>query len=279
MNRDPVVDRLLRELWSRDVDYYARARETVRQAASAGAEYRLLDGYLPAAGRLLEVGCGEGSNLEALAGRGRTTFGCDLSPLAARLADPIAPGRVVVAEGERLPFASASFDGVVAISVIEHLSRPEVALAEMIRVLARDGVLAVLSPQYGGPLGASPNRAGGGAARFLRRWLGAHRASSARSALGWERVHPKVLDHGVYQGDLDALCEPEIRSLRAFLTASGLRVIASTSGYEWHSWREWKGTPGQRVIRGIFERLGRAGIPPYRDFGPMILVAAKRTDS
>jgi SAM-dependent methyltransferase len=276
VSRDPVVDRLLRELWSRDADYYARARETVREAASTGAEYRLLDSHLPVAGRLLEVGCGEGSNLAALGGRGRTAFGCDLSDLAARLADPIAPGRIVVAEGERLPFASGSFDGVVAISVIEHLPRPEVALNEMIRVLATDGVLAVVSPQYGGPLGASPNRTGGGAGRFVRRWLGAHREPRAGAALGWERVHPRVLDDGIYQGDLDAVCEPEIRSLRAFLTASGLKVVASTSGYEWHSWREWKGTPGQRLIRGVFERLGRAGIPPYRDFGPMILVAARR---
>jgi SAM-dependent methyltransferase len=276
MSRDPVVERLLRELWSRDADYYSRARATVQKASGAGGEYAFLDTHLPACGRILEVGCGEGSNLEALERPGRPTFGCDLSPLAVHLAKSRAPGRAVVAEAERLPFASGTFEGVVALSVVEHLAEPEPVLAEMIRVLAPGGTLAVVSPQYGGPLGASPNRRGGGAGRFLRRWRGAYRNPGATPGLGWDRVEPRVLVDGIYEGDLDAVCEPELRSLRAYLTGRGLDVVGSTSGYEWHSWREWRATRTQRAIRALFEALGRLGVPPYRDFGPLVVVAARR---
>lgn len=276
MSRDPVVRRLLQELWSRDADYYARARETVRQASARGEEYALLDANLPAGGRVLEIGCGEGSNLSAFENPERTTFGCDLSPLAARLASASLGGRVVVSEAERLPFADGTFDVVLAISLIEHLAQPEVVLAEMARVLAPGGALAVLSPQYGGPLGASPSRHGGGAGRFFRRWVGAHLSLGSSEGLGWERVHPRVLDDGVYEGDLDAVCEPELRSLRRHLASRGLEVVASSSGYPWHSWREWRGTRAQRAVRALFETLGRWGVPPYRDFGPMLAVVARR---
>ena len=94
--------------------------------------------------------------------------------------------------------------------------------------------------------------------------------------LDWERVRPRVLDEGVYEGDLDALCEPELRSLRAFLAARGLAILGSSSGYAWHSWREWRGTAAQRAIRRVFEGLGRRGLPPYRDFGPLVVVVARR---
>jgi SAM-dependent methyltransferase len=276
VSRDPIAERLLREVWSRDARYYARAGETVRAGAAAGGEYAFLDARLPPSGRVLEVGCGEGSNLVALSRTGRTMFGCDLSALAAGLARGRAGAGIAVAEAERLPYADGSFDAVVAISVLEHLPEPERGLAEMVRVLAPGGVLGVVSPQYGGPLGASPNRRGGGATRFFRRWLRSHRPLAPAASLRWERVRPRVLDEGTYEGDLDAVCEPELRSLRAFLAGCGLDVVASSSGYAWHSWREWRGTAAQRLVRGLFEALGRSGIPPYRDFGPLVVVAARR---
>jgi hypothetical protein len=141
----------------------------------------------------------------------------------------------------------------------------------MIRILAPGGKLVLISPQYGGPLGASPCRKTGGAGRFLRRLARAH--MPADPDLPWDRVTPLVLEGAAYDGDLDAVIEPELSSLRRFLGARGVTIEASTSGFEWHTWLGRRASLPQAAARALLEPLGRAGIPPYRDFGPLIAVA------
>jgi SAM-dependent methyltransferase len=280
MREGDTRERLLRELWGRDRRYYELAREHVREAAAASGEYGFLRRHLPATGTILEVGCGEGSNMEALAAPGRRFVGCDLSALAVKLTVGAAPADgsrcFVVGEGERLPFARGVFDAVLGISLLEHLPVPERVIREMLRVLAPGGRLLLLSPQYGAPLGASPCRRGGGAGRFLRRLLRAHLPARASNCLNWERVRPLVLDGVEYDGDRDTVVEPELTSLVRFLTDRGARVDAATSGLEWHSWNEQASSAVQHAARVLFERLGRAGIPPYRRFGPLVAVAATK---
>lgn len=279
MSRDPSTRRLLDALWGRDERYYELAREHVRRAAASGIEYGFLDRHLPFAGRILEVGCGEGSNVAVLAKPGREFYGCDLSRLAiaiARRDGGDAAARMLVADAAALPFTRGSFDGVFAVSVIEHLPEPERVLDEMIAALAPQGRLVLVSPQYGGPLGASPCRKGGGAARFLRRFAAAHLPAPRGESLGWDRVDPAVLAGEEYDGDRDVVIEPELRSLVRFLERRGLGVVEATSGFEWHSWTASRGTLAQQVVRRCLEPLGRAGIPPYRWFGPLIAVAAAK---
>jgi SAM-dependent methyltransferase len=277
--RDDAKQRLLDELWGRDARYYELAREHVHRAAAAGIEYEFLDRYLPDTGRVLEVGCGEGSNLAVLAKPGREFFGCDLSALAIAMArrDGHADAdRLIVADGGALPFRDGALDAAFAVSVIEHLPDPERVLDAMLRAVRPGGRIVVVSPQYGGPLGASPCRSEGGASRFLRRFLSAHRPGGPAEPLGWDRVDPVVLAGGAYEGDRDVVVEPELRSLVRFLEHRGARIVAATSGFEWHSWSSSGGTFAQRIVRGLIEPLGRAGIPPYRWFGPLVAVAAER---
>lgn len=279
MRRDAAQQDLLERLWSTDRRYYELAREQVRGAAAAGGEYAFLDRHLPARGRILEVGCGEASNLAVLARPDRSMHGCDLSPLGPRMAreDGLEmASRLVVAAAEALPFATGSFEGVFAVSVLEHLPEPEAVLEQMIRVLAPGGRLVLVSPQYGGPLGASPCRRGGGASRFARRLLRAHLPAGDGARLGWDRVRPAVLDGAVYDGDLDAVVEPELRSLSRFLSARGLTIVEASSGFAWHTWRGRNGPLAQKAIRLVGETLARAGIPPYTSFGPLVAVAAER---
>jgi SAM-dependent methyltransferase len=279
VTRDPSTRRLLTELWGRDARYYELAREHVRGAAAAGIEYGFLDRHLPAAGRILEVGCGEGSNLAVLAKPGREFYGCDLSALAIAMArhdGNEAASRLVVADASALPFPHGTFDAAFAVSVIEHLPEPEPVLDEMIGALAPGGRLVLVSPQYGGPLGASPCRKTGGAARFLKRLAASHLPASSSKQLCWDRVDPTVLAGETYEGDRDVVVEPELRSLLRFLEGRGMTLVETTSGYEWHSWVQSGGTLAQRIARRILEPLGRAGLPPYRWFGPLIAVAAEK---
>lgn len=279
MTRDPSTRRLLSELWGRDARYYELAREHVRGAAAAGIEYGFLDRHLPATGRILEVGCGEGSNIAVLAKAGREFFGCDLSALGiamARRDGNEAASRLVVADASALPFHRGAFDAAFAVSVIEHLPEPEPVIDEMIGALTPGGRLVLVSPQYGGPLGASPCRKTGGAARFLKRLAAAHLPAGSATRLHWDRVDPTVLAGEPYEGDRDVVVEPELCSLVRFLEGRRMTIVEATSGYEWHSWLQSGGTAAQRLARRMFETLGRAGVPPYRGFGPLIAVAAEK---
>jgi SAM-dependent methyltransferase len=76
----------------------------------------------------------------------------------ARRRDPSLP--VVVADLRRLPFREGAFDLVWNSSTLEHVDRPEVALAEMQRVTRADGHVFVGVPHRYGALGFQPVIAG-----------------------------------------------------------------------------------------------------------------------
>jgi SAM-dependent methyltransferase len=102
-------------------------------------DIRTLLDTLPAGTRVLDVGCGAGT----VPYDGYPQFriaGIDLAPAAALA------GRVARASAERLPFADASFDLVIAHWLFEHVDDLHSTLDEVRRVLAPEGLLAVAVP-------------------------------------------------------------------------------------------------------------------------------------
>ena len=93
--------------------------------------------------RVLDVGCGNGMYLDELRQRGVHAVGCDLSPgmLAAAAAHP----HRVNADVTRLPFASSSFDVVLAPHMLYHVDDRAMAAAEMRRVLRSGGRCVVVT--------------------------------------------------------------------------------------------------------------------------------------
>ncbi len=79
----------------------------------------------PAGTRVLEVGCGDGKTLAALAARGVQVTAFDLSPSAVRLSKAqLRQGLcadLLVADGRSLPFRAGSFDAVILYHVAGHL--------------------------------------------------------------------------------------------------------------------------------------------------------------
>lgn len=97
-----------------------------------------------AQGRVLEVGCGTGRNLPLYA-PGVNPVGLDPSHEALAAARRRARGSPLVAgSAESLPFPDASFDTIVSSLVFCSVPHPDTGLAELRRVLAPGGTLAMM---------------------------------------------------------------------------------------------------------------------------------------
>jgi SAM-dependent methyltransferase len=97
--------------------------------------------------RLLDLGCGTGGNIGALASLG-DVIGIEPDPRAVALARTRGGAMFCRATGTALPFASESFDGVVASDVLEHIAEDASAVTEISRVLRPGGVLVFSVPAH-----------------------------------------------------------------------------------------------------------------------------------
>jgi ubiquinone/menaquinone biosynthesis C-methylase UbiE len=100
--------------------------------------------------RVLDLGCGAGGPLLALAKCVTTICGLDAAPsmlaLARRNIAALGITNAALARGlaEMLPFPDAVFDGVAVSGTLESLPDPDAALAELSRVTADEAVIANL---------------------------------------------------------------------------------------------------------------------------------------
>jgi ubiquinone/menaquinone biosynthesis C-methylase UbiE len=104
---------------------------------------------------VVDVGCGPGTDLARMAelvGDDGLVVGFDADPVMVSQAGARAAGhaniRVHVADAHALPLKDSSVDRVRAERVVQHLSRPSHAFAELHRVLRPGGVLAVADPDW-----------------------------------------------------------------------------------------------------------------------------------
>jgi len=152
--------------------------------------------FLPRGGRALEIGCGYGRNLVALASRdARLVVGSDpqmdeLRRARGRVdaAGTRAPVALVRQEDERLPFRDGSFDLVVLWQVLEHVfgrARKRAVIAEATRVLKPGGHVLIETPNQWFPFDYHDNKLP------LVHWTG---PQALRTWLTWKvrgkRYHP-----------------------------------------------------------------------------------------
>jgi SAM-dependent methyltransferase len=97
--------------------------------------------------RMLDIGCGTGGILKALAGVG-TIVGIDRDELALRFCREKGLDGVVRASALDLPFVSGAFDVCVMMDVLEHVDEEGALLAEVRRVLRPGGTAIVSVPAF-----------------------------------------------------------------------------------------------------------------------------------
>ena len=123
----PLIEGLVRTVGERHISFLSRE--------------------LPVGARILDVGCGRGVTLGALAEQGFKVDGLEISAEAASGADP----RVEIRIAENLKdaeYRAASFDQVIIWHVLEHMNDPAGTLREAHRILKPGGRLIVAVPNF-----------------------------------------------------------------------------------------------------------------------------------
>ena len=110
------------------------------QARSRLLEEALGD-FVPAGGRVLDVGSADGPSAAWFRDRAQTPVALDIDPRGLT-------GDDVCGSATALPFRDGSFDAVAAFDVVEHCDPESAVLRELHRVLRRGGVLVLSVPAY-----------------------------------------------------------------------------------------------------------------------------------
>ncbi len=152
---------------------------------------------------ILCVQCGSGLLAVKLAKRGAEVTALDSLPdlvdTAAAAAKRARVRNLKVLSGDPLdlPFDAERFDLVVAVTLLSGLEKPEVAMAEMARVAAADGVVATLEPSVEVRSErilsfTGKNSLTGFSFKAFQAWCEEAQAGERFSAIGLERLYEKA---------------------------------------------------------------------------------------
>lgn len=99
--------------------------------------------------KILDVSCGEGIFLREILRLGRKidAYGLDISAVALGIAHKSAPeAKIVLADGQRVPFSDAQFDYVTCLGSLEHYLDPESGLKELLRAAKKEAKFCIVLP-------------------------------------------------------------------------------------------------------------------------------------
>ncbi len=101
------------------------------------------------AGRLLDLGCGDGNNLRWLAPFAERLYGSDYNLARLTRARACSPATLFLADVLNYPVLSDSFDVIFFNHVIEHIPDDMAALSAVYRILKPGGLLVLGAPNEG----------------------------------------------------------------------------------------------------------------------------------
>lgn len=135
-----IYDTVAAKWWSDDVKWVRTLKNMVPARLSWFDTHNDWKGQ-----SVLDLGCAGGFMAEALSDRGADVTGIDPAEAAVKSAQAHAKAhdhtiRYDVGVGEELPYVSGSFDAVVCVDVLEHVTDVSRVLAEVARVLKPGGL-------------------------------------------------------------------------------------------------------------------------------------------
>ncbi len=118
---------------------------------------KILLNYKNDKAKLLDLGCGIGLTTAVLARYFPDSVGCDIGEKEVKASKELLrllkiKSKILLCDGGRLPFKDNSFDIITSIEVIEHVSRPDIMLKEVRRVLKPDGILHITTANKWWPI-------------------------------------------------------------------------------------------------------------------------------
>jgi SAM-dependent methyltransferase len=129
------------QIWSRAALDWAELQEPV---ATPLWEAMLDTAMVGAGTRLLDAGCGAGGASLLAAQRGAHVNGLDAADALLTIARQRVPdGDFRLGDLEALPYATGTFDAVLAVDVLPYVADPLAALGELRRVCGPDGRIAI----------------------------------------------------------------------------------------------------------------------------------------
>jgi SAM-dependent methyltransferase len=185
--------------------------------------------------RVLEVGCGAGTDLARFAKGGAIVTGVDIAPSAIALAKQNVAQQGLQADlreadGERLPFADASFDFVYAHGVVQYTANDRALVDECRRVLAPGGTVVF----------------------------------QVYNRVSWLNALSKVMKVPLEHEDAPVLNKYSISEFRRLLDGfSSVRIVEERFPVKSRLHGGWKGTLFNTCFVGTFNALPRAWVRRY----------------
>jgi SAM-dependent methyltransferase len=206
---------------------------------------RLIDFNAYRGRKVLDVGCGAGTDLMRFARGGALVTGVDISSSAIALAKQNFAQQGLTADlreadGERLPFADGEFDVVFAHGVVQYTTNGQALVDECRRVL-KPGGMAVFQ---------------------------------AYNRISWLNALSKVMKVPLEHEDAPVLRRYSARELRALLTAfRDVRIVEERFPVKSRLHGGWKGMLFNTFFVGAFNALPRAWV---RRFGWHLLAFCEK---
>lgn len=258
-------NKLKKEVWSKESYYKTAGEGSTDFDHPAMKKLQEIASISPI---ILDMGCGEGTRLNKLVTKNQKGFGIDISSKAIEIAKRKYPQlNFEVGDLEGLPFENEKFDLVYSAFVFEHLDNPGKVIEEGIRVLKPGGKFLIVAPNYGAPNRASPPFKGNRLSKLVK---GFGKDFFPSKNLSWNKVEP-IADASGYEIDWDTTVEPYIGSLINFLKNRGLKISYYSS--TWKMERE-----DTSLLQKVFKKLGEAGIYPFKNWGPHLVVIAEKPE-
>jgi ubiquinone/menaquinone biosynthesis C-methylase UbiE len=224
-------------------DRAAPTYDRVGEAYHAHFARRLVDlADVPPGADVIDVACGRGAVLLAIADSAGSLTGVDVSPAMIELADADLRAAgcdgfdLRVMDAEQLQFPDATFDVLTAAFMLFFLPDPQRAAAEFRRVLRPGGRIAVSTWAEEDPRWAWEDNLLPAAGRTLRRAI--HRP--------FDRAEDVI----------ELLAGAGLQQLRAYREETEIHFATEQQWWEWH----WSFS-----LRGLLEQLDQAEVAAMRD--------------